>query len=139
MSIAEKTFDMYVRRRLDAWGREFNLRQNDNPLGFRSKNMLATLIEHHGEMPERPTGYAPEVVPLPEWQIEELVRKVNAEGAHLAAVLRAYYGGSGRQRVERREAAEALMGRPVSVRSYYAYHDVAFGMIRMWLEEIARS
>src|SRR3546814_19499431 len=53
------TFGVYVRDRLDEWGREFSLSRDCEYLGYQSKNMLQVLIEHKGEMPGKTQGYKP--------------------------------------------------------------------------------
>ena len=135
----KNTFDAYVDRRLDSWGREFNINRSGFDLGYKSKNMLAVLIEHHGEMPERPTGFAPMVVPELDWQIETIVHDIHHEHPHLSAVLRAYYCGFGRQSVERLELAETLWGKKMGKRAYFTYYDVAFQRVAGTLAGLARS
>src|SRR3546814_9288294 len=54
------TFGVYVRDRLDEWGREFSLSRDCEYLGYQSKNMLQVLIEHKGEMPGKTQGYRSE-------------------------------------------------------------------------------
>lgn len=123
---ALSTFDVYVERRLDQWGREFRLHE-ELKLGHQSKNMLAVLIEHKGEMPKREAGFGLDVsVPPLEWQIERIIQGIHRDAAHLAAVLRAYYGGRGRQGVERCEQAAILLGRPLKRQQYFAFHIQGF-------------
>ena len=114
------SFGEYVRTRLDEWGREFSLARDCDYLGHQSKNMLQVLIEHRGEMPERPTGFKPLTVSLQALQIEQLVSEVARDQVRIACCLRAFYCGSGRRKVERYKTALVLiagasMGRaPVS-------------------------
>lgn len=42
------TFGVYVRGRLEEWGREFALHRDCEYLGHRSKDMLQVLVEHKG-------------------------------------------------------------------------------------------
>lgn len=125
-----KLFDDYVRRRLDAWGREFALHRDGEVLGHASKNMLQILVEHRGEMPGRVTGYRPLTIPPMEMQIEDIVSGVYRTDPHLAWTLRAYYCGAGRQRVERFETARSFIGGHLKVRMYYAYHVQGFDKVR---------
>lgn len=131
-------FDDYVKRRLDAWGREFALHRDAEILGHRSKNMLQILIEHKGEMPGRVTGYRPLTIPPAEMQIEDLVRDLAMDDMRLANVLRAYYCGAGRQAHERREIAEQLAGVAISKQRYFAMHDMGFQRVAGMLSAIAR-
>lgn len=135
------TFGAYVRMRLDHWGREFSLARDCEYLGHQSKNMLQVLIEHKGEMPARCTGYKPLEVSQDAHQIELIVSDIAREQTALACVLRAYYCGSGRRKVERWETANLLIaytgGRPVSVRQYQNMHEVAFAQVRGVLTGIA--
>jgi hypothetical protein len=133
------TFDAYVRQRLRDWGHEFMFGRDHEDLGYNGKNMIAVLMEHHGEMPSKPTGYKPMTMPEMEWQIECVVREMHAELPHLALVLRAYYCGSGRISHERKELAEHLIGKSFSRRVYYTYHDLAFNRVAGILLGIARA
>lgn len=132
-------FDVYVRRRLDSWGREFRLDRDFELLGHRSKDMLQVLIEHKGEMPPKSIGYKPFLVPDLEMQIEDIVHDIHRDARHLAIVLRAYYCGSGRQSHERRATAELLLGRVIDRRTYYAYHDFGFQRVAGALSAISRA
>ena len=132
------SFDAYVRQRLRDWGHEFMLERSIDELGFNGKNMIAVLMEHHGEMPSKPTGYKPMTLPEMEWQIECIVREIHRDLPHLSIVLRAYYCGSGRIATERKELAEELIGKPLSRRVYYTYHDLAFNRVAGTLLGIAR-
>ena len=126
MSTRLSTFDVYVRTRLDAWGREFALHRDWEYLGHQSRSLLQVLIEHKGEMPPRVTGFRPLTIPLDEEQIERIVSMLARDAPLLAIVLRAYYCGSGRRGVERLEIAESLSGRKLNRRIYFTYHDLAF-------------
>ena len=129
----------YTRRRLDAWGDEFRLDRDSEILGGSGKNMIYVLMEHHGEMPSRPTGFKPFTVPLLEMQIEDLVRRLFYESSHLAIVLRAYYCGSGRRGVERLEIARKLLGQSLSKRVYFAHHNQGFYRVAEFLRENSMS
>lgn len=121
-----KQFDLYVRRRLEEWGREFALHRDFELLGHKSKDMLQILIEHRGEMPARTVGFRPLTIPPLEMQIEDIVREIHGDAPHLAVVLRAFYCGSGRQGVERREIAEAKLRMKLPGPVYFAYHKEGF-------------
>lgn len=103
------TFGEYVRRRLEEWGWEFSLAHDCDYLGHQSKNMLQVLIEHRGEMPGKTQGYKPLEVSSTAHQIELMVTEIAREQPRLACVLRAYYCGSGRRKVERFETALLLI------------------------------
>lgn len=103
------TFGEYVRRRLEEWGWEFSLAHDCDYLGHQSKNMLQVLIEHKGEMPGKTQGYKPMEVSATAHQIELLVTDIAREQPRLACVLRAYYCGNGRRKVERYETAVLLI------------------------------
>ena len=120
------TFDIYVRRRLEAWGREFALHRDCEYLGHQSRSLLQVLIEHKGELPPRTTGFKPLTISPLEWQIETIIAQIHADAPLLAIVLRAYYCGSGRRAVERREKAEELAKRRLPRRVYFTYHDLGF-------------
>ncbi len=132
-------FDAYVRRRLEAWGDEFALHRDFELLGHRSKDMLQVLIEHKGEMPERSTGFRPLTIPPNEMQIEDIVHDIHADARHLAAVLRAFYCGRGRQGYERREIAERMLGERIGRRKYFVYHDLGFQRVAGALAALARA
>lgn len=136
------TFGTYVRRRLDHWGDVFSLSRDCDYLGHQSKNVLQVLIDHKGEMPERLTGFKPLEVDDIAMQVEIIVSDIAKEQRALACVLRAYYCGSGRRKVERWETANLLItytgaGRAVSVRQYLHMHDVGFAQIRGVLTGLA--
>ncbi len=103
------TFGLYVRRRLDHWGRVFALDRDCEYLGHQSKNMLQVLIEHKGEMPGRVVGFKPLEVDQDALQIEMIVADIAREQKRLACVLRAYYAANGRRKVERYETALMLI------------------------------
>jgi hypothetical protein len=103
------SFGEYVRQRLDEWGREFALHRDCDYLGHQSKNMLQVLIEHKGEMPGKAQGYKPLEVDLAAQQIEDIVADIARDEPRLACVLRAYFCGRGRRKVERRETALLLI------------------------------
>lgn len=139
-----KTFDLYVRHRLDAWGREFCLDRDCEYLGHKSKDMLQVLIEHKGEMPARPTGFKPLEIPPLEMQIEDIVADMTRDGQrHMACVLRAYYCGSGRKAVERLAQARYLIQQfepdtNLSKTKYFTLHDLGFQRVAGVLQGIAQ-
>lgn len=133
------SFETYVRRRLDAWGSEFRLDRDGDFLGFPSKNVLQVLHEHRGEIPERTTGYKPMLIPPLEWQTETIVHGLHHANSQLAATLRAYYCGSGRVSVERLETLTFLLGRSVTKRAFFTYHDLAFQWVTGALYAIAKE
>lgn len=135
------TFGAYVRSRLEHWGREFALSRDFEYLGHQSKNMLQILIEHRGEMPAKPTGFKPLEVCQDALQMEMIVADIAREQMALACVMRGFYCGSGRRKVERWETANLLLanagGRVVSQRQYLALHEVGFAQVRGVLTGIA--
>ncbi len=126
MSTRLSIFDLYVRTRLDAWGREFALHRDCEYLGHQSRSILQVLIEHKGEMPPRVTGFKPMSLPPAEDQIERIVSQIARDAPLLAIVLRAYYCGSGRRGVERWEIAQQLACTTFTRSAYFAYHDLGF-------------
>ena len=129
------TFGVYVRRRLERWGEVFALSRDCEYLGFQTRNMLQVLIDHRGEMPARATGYKPLEVDAEAMQIETIVSSMAQQGQRgLACVLRAYYCGLGRRKIERFETANLLLTtaglRPVSQTTYLQMHDVAVAHVR---------
>lgn len=132
-------FDAYVRSRLERWGYEFNLWRPLPLLGHQSKNILAVLIEHKGELPPPNIGFKPLTIPPGELQMEDLVREIQGDAPVLAAVLRAYYGGAGRQGIERRALAEDLCGTRIRRQAYFQYHDMGFHRIAGMLAALARA
>lgn len=116
------TLGPYVRRRLEAWGDEFALARDCEYLGHQSKNILQVLIDHKGEMPARAIGFKPLEIPNEALQIEQIVTEIARHNRVMAIVLRAYYCGQGRRKVERWETANLLLAnadqRMVSVDSY---------------------
>jgi hypothetical protein len=103
------TFGAYVRGELDHWGREFALHRDFDYLGHQSKNMLQVLIDHRGEMPPPNVGYKPLETDSRAQRIEDLVTEVARQHRAMACVLRAYYCGNGRKKVERLETANLLL------------------------------
>lgn len=103
------TMGEYVRRRLERWGEEFALSRDCEYLGHQSKNMLQVLIEHKGEMPARAVGFKPLEVNAEAQQIEDLVAEISRHAPVMGWVLRAYYCGQGRRKVERWETANMLL------------------------------
>ena len=103
------TFGVYVRARLEGWGREFALHRDCEYLGHASRNMLQVLIDHRGEMPPPNVGFKPLTVDEDALQVERIVSDIARENTVLACVLRAYYCGRGRRKVERWETANLLI------------------------------
>lgn len=137
------TFGVYVRDRLEDWGREFALHRDCEYLGHRSKDRLQVLIEHRGEMPPRVTGFKPLEIPPQAEQIELIVCDIARCNLLRAVVLRAYYCGRGRRGAERFETAnELLTGHNLSRISrpkYFAEHELGVAEVRGVLIGIARA
>ncbi|WP_288496680.1 hypothetical protein [uncultured Stenotrophomonas sp.] len=116
------TFGLFVRAELDHWGREFALHRDCDYLGHHSKNLLSVLIEHKGDMPAKTQGYKPLESDSRAQRIEDLVAEIARTNAGMACVLRAYYCGIGRKKVERYETCLLLLTNlgepPVTVRGY---------------------
>jgi hypothetical protein len=116
------TFGAYVRAELDHWGREFALHRDCDYLGHQSKNLLAVLIEHKGDMPGRTQGYRPLETDRSAQRIEDLVAEIGRSNGSMAAVLRAYFCGMGRRKVERYGTCLMLLATgghpPMTVRAY---------------------
>lgn len=134
------TYGEYVRKRLERWGHEFALHRDCEYLGHQSKNMLAVLIEHQGEMPPRVTGFKPLEIPLEEQQIEDIVAEIGRATMARAVVLRAYYCGQGRRGEERLETANTMLARmglpTIGRRRYFSEHDLGFEAVRWMLNGI---
>lgn len=107
----------YVHRRLEAWGREFALDRTFEPNGI---TILWLLIRFEGRIPRCEGGAPPLVVDEQAYQVERIVADMAISHPVHAAVLRAAYGGRGREKVERRELAERLARSRISVRAYFA-------------------
>ncbi len=138
------TFGDYVQRRLDEWGAEFALHRECEYLGHQSKNMLQVLIEHKGEMPQRPTGFKPLEIPLAAMQIEDIVCDIARAHVARACVLRAMYCGRGRFGVERYEQAKALVAKCAGLsnltrRQYYTLAGLAEERVHGVLQGLARA
>lgn len=138
------TFGLYVRARLDHWGREFALSRDCDYLGHQSKNMLQVLIEHRGEMPGKVTGFKPLEVDQEALQIEMIVADIAREQKRLACALRAAYCASGRRKVERFETALLLIanvdpsgGRLPNVQRFLTMVEVGTAQVRGALTGIA--
>ena len=127
-------FGAYVRAELEHWGREFALHRDCDYLGHHSKNLLAVLIEHKGDMPGRAKGYKPLETDASAQRIEGIVAGIARYSFARASVVRAFYCGTGRRGVERWETANLLIcnngGRALSRPKYYAEHELAFAEIR---------
>lgn len=134
-------FGAYVRAELEHWGREFALHRDCEYLGHQSKNVLAVLMEHEGEMPERTQGFKPLETDARAQVIEDIVADIARTDISLACVLRGYYCGSGRRKEERWEQAgqllEAFGQRAVSVRHYLALAELGYQRVRGRLEGMA--
>ena len=137
------TFGAYVRAELEHWGREFALHRDCEYLGHQSKNMLAVLMEHDGELPPRVQGFKPLETDRRAQAIEDIVADIARTDIPLACVLRGYYCGMGRRKVERWEQAVELLQvvgqRPVSVRQYLVLADLGFQRVRGRLEAYASA
>lgn len=143
MSQQIDTFGVYVRTRLDEWGREFALHRDCEYLGHRSKDMLQVLIEHRGELPARPTGFKPLEIKPSALEIEHIVSDMARFNLVRATVMRGYYCGIGRRGGERLEIANELMRRmgqrPVSRPKYFAEHELGVAEVRGVLLGLARA
>ena len=135
------TFGVYVRNELDHWGQEFALCRDFEYLGHASKSMLQVLIDHRGEMPPPNVGYKPLETDIRAQLIEDIVADIARDQVIIACVLRAYYCGSGRRKVERWETANLLIAtagqKPVSQRNYLTIHDLGVAQVRGVLRGIA--
>ncbi|WP_313398162.1 hypothetical protein [Stenotrophomonas sp.] len=110
------TFGATVRADLDHWGVEFALHRDCEYLGHFSKNMIQVLIDHRGDMPGRAQGYKPLETDARAQRIEDVVTIIWRSNPEMAVVLRAYFCGRGRKKIERWETCNMLltnMGRPV--------------------------
>ncbi len=120
------TMSEYVRRRLERWGEEFALARDCEYLGHQSKNLLQVLIDHRGEMPGRTIGFKPLEVDAETQQIEDIVFEISRHAPAIGWVLRAYYCGQGRRKVERWETANLLLATAgLSTVSQPSYQDMA--------------
>ena len=137
------TFGVYVRNELDHWGQEFALWRDFEYLGHASKNMLQVLIDHRGEMPPPNVGYKPLETDMRAQLIEDIVADIARDQVIIACVLRAYYCGSGRRKVERWETANLLIAtaghKTVSQRHYLTLCDLGVAMVRGVLMGMARA
>lgn len=132
------TFGAYVRAELEHWGREFALHRDCNYLGHQSKNLLAVLIEHGGDMPSRAQGYRPLESNSRAQMIEDIVAAIARDNVAMACALRGYHCGSGRRKVERFDAAMTLLAKSgheaVSNRQYLNLVELGHQRVRGWLE-----
>ena len=141
------TFGVYVRDRLDEWGDEFALSRDCEYLGHQRKNILQVLIDHKGEMPGRAQGFKPLEVSLPALEVEFIVTDIARENLRRACILRAYFCGQGRRKVERWETARLLIataeartgwqGPLPNVRGYLAQVEMGIAEVRGVLRGIA--
>lgn len=134
-------FGAYVRRRLEHWGEVYGLHRDVEYLGYASKNLLQVLIDHRGELPGRTQGYKPLEVDQDAEAIELIVSGMARSQRPVACVLRAFYCGRGRKKIERWETANLLLSaageRVISVRQYLALHDVGLAEVRGVLRGMA--
>lgn len=132
------TFGAYVRAELEHWGREFALHRDCEYLGHQSKNMIAVLMEHEGEMPARVQGFKPLETDLRAQRIEDIVASIAQDNLAMSCALRGYHCGIGRRKVERFETAIQLMvscgQRRVSNRQYLVLVELGFQRVRGRLE-----
>ncbi len=112
------TFGVYVRGRLEEWGREFALHRDCEYLGHRSKDMLQVLVEHRGELPPAVTGFKPLEIPPMAQQIEDIVRDIARYNVERACILRGFYCGMGRKGFERLEVTKGLIRRALESPRY---------------------
>ena len=143
------TFGVYVRRRLDHWGSVFALSRDCEYLGHASKNMLQVLIDHKGEIPPPNVGYKPLEIDQDAMQIEMIVTDIAREQIRMACVMRAYWCGEGRRKVERYETALMLIAEAESglrntpklpnVQRYLSLVDIGFAQVRGVLTGISRA
>lgn len=135
------TFGAYVRAELEHWGREFALHRDCDYLGHQSKNLLAVLIEHKGDMPGRVQGYKPLETDSRAQFIEDIVSSIARDNPAMACSLRGYHCGTGRRKVERFETALILLANcglsVVSNRQYLNLVELGFQRVRGRLEGIA--
>lgn len=128
------TFGCYVRARLEGWGREFALHRDLEFLGYSSRNMLQVLIDHKGEMPPPNVGFKPLEVDNDALQVEQIVCDIARDNTVLACVLRAYYCGRGRKKVERWETANMLLShagqKRLGVRQYVEQRRIGVATVR---------
>src|SRR3546814_16052101 len=103
------TFGVYVRDRLDEWGREFSLSRDCEYLGYQSKIMLQVLIEHKGEMPGKTQGYKPLSVSRTALEFEWLITALPRENLRRPCIFRAYLCGRRRSQVEPLDTARLLV------------------------------
>lgn len=137
------SFGEYVLRRLEGWGREFALHRDCEYLGHASRNMLQVLIDHKGEMPPPNTGYKPIEVDRDAQEVEDIVAEIARDQVHIAIVLRAWFCGSGRKRVERLETANLLLANAgqamVRLRQYETLQRLGVQTVRGALIGIAKA
>jgi len=138
------TFGVYVKARLEAWGREFALHRDCEYMGHRSKDMLQVLIEHKGDLPPKATGFKPlETDPLAQ-QIEDIVRDIARHNLERACVLRGFYCGLGRKGVERLEVTQNMVRRAaenpgyrLSRPKFFAEEEIGRAEVRGFLSALA--
>ena len=137
------TFGEYVERRLRAWGDEFALHRDFEHLGYARKNMIQVLIEHKGEMPPPNVGYKPLEVDAEAQAIEDVVADIARDQPVIAFVLRGYYCGRGRRKVERWETANLLITsaghKAVTQRNYMELRKLGFQTVRGALIRLAQA
>ena len=138
------TFGVYVKARLEGWGREFALHRDCDYLGHRSKDMLQVLIEHKGELPPKAIGFKPlETDPMAQ-QIEDIVRDIARHNVERACILRGFYCGMGRKGVERLEVTRGMIRRVTNMPGYqlsrprfFAEEEIGRAEVRGFLTAVA--
>lgn len=137
------SFGDYVRRELEHWGMEFALWRDFEYLGYCRKSLLQVLIDHRGEMPPPNVGYRPLETDVRAQRIEDIVTDIGRDQRAIACVMRAYYCGSGRRKVERLETANILLAnageKVVRLRQYMALRELGEQTVRGALIGIARA
>lgn len=120
--------EAWVTARLAAWGREFRIYVHDDAAsqscGEPSQvSPLWVLLKFGGVSPRGAGGRPPVHIDESAWEVEQIVADMFRIRPVDASVLRAYYGGYGRQKIERRELAERLAGVRIPARAYFTAHD----------------
>lgn len=132
-----------VQRWMDHWGQEFALHRDCEYLGHQSKNLLAVLIEHGGEMPGRVQGFKPLETDALAQQVEDVVAEIGRHAPVMAFALRGMYCGMGRRYYERFETANLLIAnaghKVLTVRQYRDLTDRGFERVYGMLIGHARA
>lgn len=129
LHVVHDPMGVWVDARLAAWGREFRV-WTRGPAGetcagavWPPVSPLWVLLKFGGVSPRGTGGRPPVHVDEEAWVIERIVADMFRVRPVEACVLRAYYGGDGRQKVERRQLAERLSGVRLSAQAYFAARD----------------